>query len=667
MGGVGDQAVAVVGAGCRLPDGIADLDGLWAALDGGPKAGGQVPGGFSQETHGFDAAYFGMSPDEAVRLDPRHHLLLELAVEALDDAGIDPARLAASDTGVFAGLGGPRAVWPVTAAEVVSRHFDLRGPGAEVDRGCSSSLVALARACHGLVSGDSRVVLAGGVFLSLGQAQVHDGPGEADQHPLHGAMLVLKRLGDALADRDRIHGVLAGWGSGGLGPDLLRQVYERARVDPGDLAYLEAHGTGAPAEWQALGHALAEPRENPLPVRPDPGRLGAASGVVAVLKALLALRHRGIPASPHAEPPDPGVDFEGLRLAPVAAAIPAAKGFVGVNSAAAGGGAHVIVAPAPADLGRPVRQRGPLPVVVSARSEQALAEAARRMAARLVAAAQEEFYDLAYTSCARRGRHPHRRVVLADGPQEAAERLTLGRPAAGDGRVVFVYGEAGEWPGMGADLQARDRAFRSAVERADTALAPHLGWSVAGRLAAPGEWGSDEAWPLRFAVQVGMTGMLAARGITAGATTAHGTGAVAAAWAAGELTLEEAARAVAEPGGAARVVAGPGGGPDGVAGFELFALIGPCTRGPLARPATVVATMDPHRDGVRAVDEAVAELITAGADADWNAFFPRPGRVADLPAYPWRRRRHQAGISVPPARRMLQNVTPAALYAGGVS
>ncbi|WP_197093896.1 beta-ketoacyl [acyl carrier protein] synthase domain-containing protein, partial [Nonomuraea sp. SBT364] len=256
VGGVGGQAVAVVGAGCRLPGGITGPDGLWAALEAGRDlgVGGQGAGG-------FDAAYFGMRAEEAAAADPRHRLLLEMAAEALDDAGLDPAVLAGSGAGVFTGG---------ASQDALARFFDLRGPGASVDAGAASSLVALARACDAVANGDSRVVLAGGATYP-------------DVGAEGGAVLVLKRLGDALADRDRIHGVIAAWGR----PE---EVYERARVDPDDLVYVEA--LGGPEDWRELGRCLGSRRERPLPVQAQLRPMEAASGVAAVLKALLVLRHR---------------------------------------------------------------------------------------------------------------------------------------------------------------------------------------------------------------------------------------------------------------------------------------------------------------------------------------------------------------------------------------
>uniref|UniRef100_UPI00066C1D21 hypothetical protein n=1 Tax=Nonomuraea sp. SBT364 TaxID=1580530 RepID=UPI00066C1D21 len=169
-------------------------------------------------------------------------------------------------------------------------------------------------------------------------------------------------------------------------------------------------------------------------------------------------------------------------------------------------------------------------------------------------------------------------------------------------------------------------------------------------------------------VQVGVTEMLAARGIRAVAAVGHGVGELTAAWATGELPLPEAARRAAEPPSAAAAgpegAAGEGRAP-ALAGVELLAHVGPppmpVTLIRHSGSPAIVPTMDPGRDGVEVVDRAVDELVVAGADTDWSAYFTRPGRVVTLPAYPWQR---DCGL---PARRMLHNVSGPALYVGGVS
>ncbi|MEV3987569.1 SDR family NAD(P)-dependent oxidoreductase [Streptomyces sp. NPDC049837] len=666
-----EGAIAVIGVGCRLPGDINDLRGLWNALDEGRDLVREVPddrfdvrrfvdpvtprpgkaytaaGGFLSDVAGFDAAYFGISPREAAQMDPQHRLLLEMAVEALDDAGIPASSLAGSDTGVFIGMSdhsygtlqltltddvNPYTMLGAAAALGANRlsHFlDVRGPSMAIDTACSSSLVALDRACRFLKEGSGRTVLAGGVNLLAGplgwvgfsQAAMLSRRGRCAAFSADadgfvraegGGVVVLKRLADALADGDRVHAVISGSGSNCDGrtqgvalpsaaaqEDLLRSVYTEAGVDPDDLVYFEAHGTGTPAgdpvEARAVGRALGRRRTGgALPlgsVKSNLGHLEPASGMAGLFKALLVLRHGHVPASLHAAPLHPDIDFPGLGLAPAVEPLPVTvteRSAVGVNSFGFGGAnAHVVLTPPPAPAPLPRQDPGPgdarpLPVLVSARSARALRDAAARVAERLATAEPGEFHDLAHTTCLRREKHPHRAVVLASGPREAAERLTAlfpgdgedvpaGAPAAaagavgeahGTGTVAFVFsGNGSQWPGMAADLMAHEPVFRRAVDEVDTALAPHLGWSVAKRLETgePTQWQRTEiAQPMLFTVQVALVALLAERGVRPATVIGHSVGEVAAAHAAGALDLPSAARVIAERSRAQAATAGSG-------------------------------------------------------------------------------------------------------------
>ncbi|KUL64403.1 beta-ketoacyl synthase [Streptomyces violaceusniger] len=751
------EPIAVVGAACRLPGGIRDLDGLWEALEQGRDLVGEVPadrfdarlftdpavprrgksytaaGGFLDDVAGFDAAYFGISPKEAAHMDPQHRLLLEMTAEALDDAAVDPATLAGSDTAVFVGISDAsygalqmsalRTVGAYTmsgaassiAANRVSHAFDLRGPSMAIDTACSSSLVALDRACRTLWEGGGRAAVCGGVnvllspfhYVGFSQASMLSQRGRCASFSAQadgfvraegGGVVLLKRLSDALADGDRIHGLVLGTGSNSDGrtmglalpsPEaqerLLREVYDRARVHPDELVYFEAHGTGTPVgdplEALAIGRALGVRRiSGALPlgsVKTNLGHLEPASGMAGLLKALLVLRHRTAPASLHAEPPHPDIDFEGLGLrlttrpTALAPATTGGRAVAGVNSFGFGGAnAHAIVAEPPALPDRPQPPRSPVPLLVSARTAKALSEAAEATAAHLDETPPGDLYDLAHTSCLRRGRHEHRAVVWATTPGEAARGLRAltapepepGRPGAGgaggeptaldgasaaptgeptalaaestaptseptastgesaapdgesaapvgtptvsigvpaasagesavsigvpaapvgtptaptrastaaptrepaapgavspaanSGRVAFVFcGNGSQWAGMGADLFDADAVFRRAVREADAELAPRLGWSVADRLTAPAgeaDLGATEvAQPLLFAVQLGITAALRARGIEPAMVVGHSVGEVAAAHICGALSLPDAARVIAERG-----------------------------------------------------------------------------------------------------------------------
>ncbi|MEU7137643.1 SDR family NAD(P)-dependent oxidoreductase [Streptomyces sp. NPDC046261] len=695
-----DELIAVVGASCRLPGGITDLDGLWQALRQGRDLITSVPadrfdatrfvdpsmprpgksytdaGGFLDDIGGFDADYFGISPKEAAQMDPQQRLLLELAAEACDDAGLGPRKLAGSDTAVFVGISDhsygalqllmTESVNAYTmsgaassiAANRISHFLDLRGPSLAVDTACSSALVALVQACRSLRAADARAALVGGVNLLLspyhyvgfsqasmlsptGRCRSFSAGADGYVRAEGGAVVVLKRLADAVADGDRVHAVIVDGASNSDGrtpglalprvetqESLLRQLYDRAGIDPDDLAYLEAHGTGTPVgdpiECEAIGRALGSRRtRGELPigsVKSNLGHLEPASGMAGLLKALLVLRHGVIPPTLHAEPPNPHVDFAALRLAPALDCREAdigRRGVVGVNSFGFGGAnAHVILAPPPpATTPAVAPPDAPRPVVVSARSREALAEAVRRTADRMAQAGPHEFYDLAYTSCLRRGHHPHRAAVLATDPEDAAAHLTAlaGRlagpeePAAaqdvpegeeteaagegtsdgdtatpqaaeapassghaaavaegvGRGRVVFAFsGNGAQWAGMGVDLLAQDPVFREAVEGVDALLYPHTGWSVVRVLTDPALatriGATDVSQPLLFAVQVALVEVLRRRGVEPAAVVGHSVGEIAAAYVAGALTLAEAARVIAARGSAQAATAGTG-------------------------------------------------------------------------------------------------------------
>lgn len=621
-----------------MPGGVTNLDELWLALAAGRDLVTEVPsdrfdrreffspgatrpgktytvaGGFLDDIAQFDAEYFGLSPKEASRVDPQHRLLLECAAEAFDDAAIDPAMLAGSDTAVYMGISTrdysdmqlqhPRTYNAYNlaggalnnAANRLSYFFDLRGPSIALDTACSSSLTAFHEACQTIRSGRSALALAGGVnvllgplnFVAASQASMLSPTGRC--HPFsaradgfvraEGAgVFVLKPLAAATADRDRIHGVVLGSATtcdghtAGLAmpsqqaqAEMLRLAYSGAGIAPDDVAYIEAHGTGTkagdPVECGALGEVLGRVRScGELPigsVKSTVGHLESAAGVAGVCKALLVLREHRIPRTLHSLPLTEAIDFAGLGLAPVTedhSLPPRDRNIVGVNSFGFGGAnAHVVLASPPARPAPPPADRRCRPVLVTARSAQALRMAAEAMADRLQATTREEFADVAYTSV-RRTRHAHRYAVLASDGQQAATRLRLlagGDPApesasavamAGT-RVGFVFaGNGSPWVGMGTELLDEDAAFAAEIDRIDTTIRPMLGWSVRAELTDPdpARWSrTDIAQPLLFAVQAGLVAALADRGIRPAAVCGHSVGEVAAAYCSGALDLAAA-------------------------------------------------------------------------------------------------------------------------------
>ena len=371
-----EEPIALIGAGCRLPGGIDDLDSYWRLLEKGVNAVAMVPperralGGWQSggDSHRvwyaglvdnldmLDARFFGISAREAATMDPQQRMVLEVAWEALEKSGYAPGGLAGSATGVFVGLstsdyaqliresGADADVYVATgnahnaAAGRLSFLLGLRGPSMVIDTACSSSLVAIHVACLSLRARNCDMALAGGVNVVLSEQAFQcfsawgmvapDGKCKAFDAAANGfvrsegcGFVVLKRLSDAVADRDNILAVIRGSAvnqdgrSSGLtvpnGPAqeaVIRQALAAARIAPADIDYVEAFGTGTslgdPIEAQALANVLGEGRasDNRLvvgSVKTNLGHLESAAGMAGILKVVLAMQHESIPPHLH--------------------------------------------------------------------------------------------------------------------------------------------------------------------------------------------------------------------------------------------------------------------------------------------------------------------------------------------------------------------------------
>ncbi|GAA3809465.1 hypothetical protein GCM10022226_32240 [Sphaerisporangium flaviroseum] len=458
------EPIAIVGLGCRLPGGIEGPAAFWRFLLDGGDAVGEVPdgrwdafddgspktadvlarttryGGFLGDIAGFDAEFFGIAPREAETMDPQQRILLETAWEALEHAGIAPISLRGSRTGAFVGISGneyaylttadPAGVeaWTATgaalsiAANRLSYLLDLRGPSMSVDTACSSSLVAAHLAVRSLRTGETDLALAAGVNLLLspfvtmafdqaggtapdGRCKAFDASADGMVRAEGCGVVVLKRLGDAERDGDRVLAVIRetavnqdGRSNGLVAPNpeaqerLLRTAYSGLDGGPD---YVEAHGTGTllgdPIEARALAASLCDGRSTPLligSVKSNLGHLEAAAGVTGLIKTVLALHHGVIPPSVHFEEPSPHIPWDHLEVAteptPWPARARAAR--AGVSSFGFGGtNAHVVLEQhvpsgrprqAPSDAEAPARQV----FLLSDRSADRVREYAHRLA-----------------------------------------------------------------------------------------------------------------------------------------------------------------------------------------------------------------------------------------------------------------------------------------------
>ncbi len=646
------EPVALIGIGCRFPGSVHGPSAYWRLLCNGVDAIGEIPadrwdpkryydpepgragrtnarwGGFVEGIDQFDAPFFGISPREASRMDPQQRLIMEVAYEALEDAGQQLDRLAGSAASVFIGIssfdysglqvdhqdrsgidvysntGGALSI----AANRVSYCFDLRGPSVAVDTACASALTAVHMACQSIWCGGSPLALAGGVNVLLspdgyigfsrlamlspdGRCKAFDASANGFVRSEGAGVVVLKPLTKALADGDRVYAVIRGTAinqdgrtSGLTVPSqwsqeaLIREACREAGVNPGRIQYVEAHGTGTqvgdPIEARALGAALSEGRDANEPcvigsAKTNVGHLEAGSGAAGIIKTALALKHRLIPANLHFTRPNPEIPFKELQLRVAAQSevwpgTPGA-GLAGVNSFGFGGSnAHVVLAEAPRqEPPATPTLSGPFLVPLSARGSEALAAVARSYADFLRGeGATVALPDLVYNTSRRRTHHDHRLALVGKSRAELLEALEAfaaghAHPGAIADRVVahppkllWIFGGQGpQWWAMGRQLLAHEPVFRDTVVRCDEII-KQLGakWSLLTELSADQQRSRMQetaiAQPAIFAIQVSLAALWQSWGITPDAVIGHSVGEVAAAYAAGVLTLEEATRVI---------------------------------------------------------------------------------------------------------------------------
>jgi len=627
--------IAVIGLSCRLP-GASGPERFWELLAGGHSAIGDSPagrfptaerGGFLDGVDQFDPALFGISPREAAVMDPQQRLALELSWEVLEDAGIPAARLRDGTAGVFVGATsgdyatlthgrGESAITHHTLtglsraviANRISHVLGLRGPSMTVDTAQSSSLVAVHLAAESLRRGETDVALAGGVNLNLspvssltlnrfgglspdGECFTFDERANGFVRGEGGGLVLLKRLSDAQADGDRVYCVLTGsavnndGGDTGLTVpnglaqrDLIRDIWRAARLGPDDVQYVELHGTGTPVGDPIEGVALAEAAQAPLvvgSVKTNIGHLEAAAGIAGLLKTILAIHHRRLPATLNHVTPNPKI--------PATITVNRETGpwprpdrplTAGVSSfGVAGANCHVVVSEPPVVDERhdePVPTATAVPVVLSGHTRQALQAQAQRL--RAAVTADTDLADLAFSLATTRTHLGHRAVVTAedfaglaaglDAVGAGARVAGVVQDVAGDpGRTVFVFpGQGSQWPGMAADLMERSPVFARRIEECEQALAPYVDWSLTEVLRGALPLDTDDvAQCSLFAVMVSLAALWQSLGITPDAVVGHSQGEIAAACVAGVLSLEDAARVVALRSQALTELAGTGG------------------------------------------------------------------------------------------------------------
>ncbi|WP_086851759.1 type I polyketide synthase [Amycolatopsis kentuckyensis] len=515
------EPIAVIGMSCRFP-GAPDVDSYWKLLREGRAAEvGDVPdgrfdhvpgvrrrGAFLSEVDGWDAGFFGYAPQEALRMDPQQRLLMELAWEAMDDAGTPAPRLRGSRTGVLLGFSDAFQYGQVEAeregtgvyadpymgqgslASVVAGrlayHFDLRGPAFSLDTACSSTLVAVHLAARALRAGECDYALAGGGFLALHPFlyvyssrnallsptdRCHTFDTSADGYMMGegGGMVVLARLSDAVRDGHRIRAVIRGSAvnqdgrsngltapSRGAQVEVIRRALLDAGAAPDDVDFLEAHGSGTPLgdeiELGALGDVFGgRPAERPLTVgavKTNIGHTHTAAGIAGLIKTVLVLENGEVPPNLHLDnPAEQVLANPAVRPSTGPAALPdrGRPPVAGVSSFGwSGTNAHLVLEAAPASVRAAVEPVAEL-IPVSAASAAALSA----QLTRLSESTDVALADLAHTL--REGRAPldHRRAVVATSLGDAARQLASAARTPGVHRKPGTPKVAFLLPGVG--------------------------------------------------------------------------------------------------------------------------------------------------------------------------------------------------------------------------
>ncbi len=652
------EPIAIVGLGCRYPGGANSPAQLWDLLAGGVDAVSGFPtdrgwdldrlydpdpdsvgttyvrsGGFLSGVADFDPGFFGMGPREALLIDPQQRLLLEVTWETLEGAGIDPASLRGTQTGVFVGCGaieyaqmlagspGTGALFTGGSGSVVSGRlsysFGLEGPAMTIDTACSSSLVALHQAVLSLRAGECPLALVGGVaamltpiaFVDVNKQRglAADGRCKAFADAADGVgcsegvgVLALERLADARANGHQVLATIRGsainqdGASNGLaapsGPSqerMIRQALANAGYGPADVDAVEAHGTGTtlgdPIEAGALLATYGRERETPLrlgSIKSNIGHAAAASGVAGVIKMVLALQAEVLPKTLHIDRPSSKIDWEAGSIELLTEAEPwPANGRprrAGVSSfGVSGTNVHIILEEAPAQVAAPAPAGGSnkggaadertepalaaaAPLILSAKSEPALREAAANLAARMREEDEPAPLDVAFALARTRPSLARRAAIVGGDREQLLERLNafaaegevegVGEGSArNEVRPVFVFpGSGSQWSGMGLELLDASPLFATELRRCDEALAPLAGWSAEAVLR-----GAEGAPPLEtpevsvlmlFVISVALAKLWRACGVEPGGVVGHSQGEVAAAHIAGALSLDDAVR-----------------------------------------------------------------------------------------------------------------------------
>ena len=648
-------AIAVVGMAGRFP-GAAALDAFWDNLRRGVESITHFPPGELEDAYGrsvqnqpgyvrarsilegvelFDADFFNFLPREAELTDPQQRVFLEIAWEALESAGYDPAAFP-GEIAVYAGssfntyllynvLADRQRLETMTGTYQVGEFptlvgngadfiatrtaykLDLRGPAFTVQSACSTSLLAVAEACQCLLDYRADMALAGGVSITFpqkrgylyqeggmvspdGHCRTFDAEAAGTVFGSGAGVVLLKRLDAALADGDQIRAVIRGSAVNNDGArkvgytapssdgqaKVIALAHAVADITADSISYVECHGTatplGDPIEIAGLAKAFGATTDRKGfcavgTVKTNIGHLDIASGIAALIKTILALEHESLPATLHFKTPNPKLGLEESPFFVNAELRPWPRGakprIAGVNAAGVGGtNVHLIVEEAPAipaaAATAPDDEAAHL-FVLSARDDNAMAEARGRLAAHVESHAEQSIGDIAFTLQTGRRGFARRFAAVANDRRGLLEKL--GGPgkaetaAASPQKLAFLFpGQGAQYPGMGHGLYRRYPVVARAIDQCASILEPLLGLDLRKvlfgdpREAGPRLQATALAQPALFSVSFSVAALWRSLGFEPAAMLGHSIGEFVAATLAGVMRLEDALKVVAARG-----------------------------------------------------------------------------------------------------------------------
>ncbi|KAI8626383.1 hypothetical protein F5Y19DRAFT_221991 [Xylariaceae sp. FL1651] len=654
------EPIAIVGFACRLPGGNSSPRKLWDFLEQGKVASNQVPKSrFNIDGHwdgshkpgtmrplggmflhdvdlaDFDASFFEISGTEAIAMDPNQRQMLEVVYEGLENAGIPLEKVNGKPVACFVGayssdygdmqnrdpedrpannaIGIGRAIM----ANRISYFLNIKGPSITIDTACSGSLVGLDMASRVLQSGevDAAIVATSNIYLNpdhvidagnVGQAHsptglCHTFDVDADGYVKAEAVscVIVKRLSDAIRDRDPIRSVIRGLASnsngrtGGIASPsaeaqaaAIRQAYLNAGISNlNDTQYLECHGTGTqagdPTEVRGAGYAFASTRDGNKPliigsIKSNVGHSEPAAGISGLIKTVLSIENGMIPGTPLFITPSPKIDFIGNKVMASRAMIPwpdcdGKPRRASINSFGYGGAnAHAVIEEANAqhrdfhissfastddmswdgveneDVAKPQT------LVVSANDAASLKASIQALCTHLVnPRVKVDLHDLAYTLSERRSRLWHRAYVTTRNTEIEVNDFTLAKKNSQTPKIGFVFtGQGAQWPQMGKELLQFFPWTRNILEELDQVLQTVENpptWSFVRELTEPRSADHmrqpEFSQPLVTAIQLCIIAVLASWGINPSSVVGHSSGEIAAAYAAGFLNRASAIKA----------------------------------------------------------------------------------------------------------------------------